>query len=96
MRYKVPTIFLAAYLLSARGQESDRAVKPDSMVCTLDTFCKLLKPGYACCCYDETNWHPCCPPKCSAMVVRACEAATGKCLDFCSSCLPPGWTPAKR
>lgn len=73
----------------------DKVAQPDSMVCTFDTFCKMLKPGYACCCFDESNWHPCCPAKCSAIVVHACEAATGKCLDFCSSCLPPGWTPTK-
>jgi len=71
------------------------ADRSDSLVCTLGTFCKMVKPGYACCCHDESNWHPCCPSKCSAVVVRACEKATGKCLDFCSSCLPPGWAPAK-
>lgn len=78
------------------GKCKTKVSKPDNMVCTFETFCKMLKPGYACCCWDESNWHPCCPEKCGAAVVHACEATTGKCLDFCSTCLPPGWVPTKK
>jgi len=60
--------------------------------CGFYNMCNVdLKTKKACCCGTSTPSSSCCPKSCAMMPVSACLVGTKICLDFCSSCVPPGW-----
>ena len=54
--------------------------------CTLENGCRVRDSGLGACCF-------CCP---NAHLAQgyACEIATGRCIGFCNTCIPPGWRGA--